>query len=134
MVRSLLCGKRIPKKFWPEAVNWTIYVLNRSPTLAVKDKTPEEAWSGTKPSVSHFNVFGCIGHVHVPDVKRTKLENKSCKYVLFGVSELSKGYRMFDPVKQNIIISRDVIFEKDEQWRWDNKYKEEIAVTWIGEK
>ena len=54
MVRSMLSDKNIPKTFWPEVVNRTIYVLNRCPTLAVKDITPEEAWSGVKPSVDHF--------------------------------------------------------------------------------
>lgn len=43
MVRSMLSVKEIPKEFWPEAVKWSTYVLNRSPTLAVKDVTPEEA-------------------------------------------------------------------------------------------
>ena len=43
MVRSMLSEKQIPKRFWPEAANWTVHVLNRSPTLAVKDMTPEEA-------------------------------------------------------------------------------------------
>nr|GEW75859.1 hypothetical protein [Tanacetum cinerariifolium] len=45
-------------------------VINRCLTSAIKDMTPEEAWSGIKPSVEHFKVFGCIGHVHIPDVKR----------------------------------------------------------------
>ena len=54
MVRSMLTDKNIRKTFWPETVNWTIYVLNKCPTLAVKDITPEEAWSGVKPSVDHF--------------------------------------------------------------------------------
>ena len=67
MVRSMLSNKRIPKSFWLEAVNWSIYVQNRCPTLAVKDITPGEAWSGVKPSVEHFRVFGCIAHVHVPE-------------------------------------------------------------------
>jgi transposase InsO family protein len=30
MVRSMMAGKDIPKEFWPEVVNWAIYVLNRS--------------------------------------------------------------------------------------------------------
>lgn len=54
MVRSMLHAKQIPKTFWPEAVNWTVHVLNRCPTFAVKNRTPEEAWSGIKPSVDHF--------------------------------------------------------------------------------
>ncbi|XP_073264776.1 uncharacterized protein [Populus alba] len=60
----------LPKTFWPEAVKWTFYVLNRCPTLAVKNITPQEAWSGVKPSVEHFRVFGCLAHVHVPAAKR----------------------------------------------------------------
>ncbi|KAJ6972984.1 hypothetical protein NC653_033347 [Populus alba x Populus x berolinensis] len=43
MVRSMLSDKQLPKTFWPEAVNWTFYVLNRCPTLAVKNVTPQEA-------------------------------------------------------------------------------------------
>ena len=39
MVRSMLSEKQVPKNFWPEAVNWTAHVLNRSPTLAVKGVT-----------------------------------------------------------------------------------------------
>jgi transposase InsO family protein len=70
MVRCMLLERKIPKTFWLEAVNWTVYILNRSPTLVVKNQTPEEAWSGSRPSVEYFRVFGCVVHVHVPDVKR----------------------------------------------------------------
>lgn len=100
MVRSMLSAKRIPKTFWPEGVNWTVHVLNRCPTLAVKNKTPEEAWSGLKPSVDHFRVFGCISHVHVPDNKRMKLDAKSFKCILLGVSEECKAYRLLDPISK----------------------------------
>jgi len=43
MVRSMLSARKVPKIFWPEAVVWATHVLNRSPTLFVKDMTPEEA-------------------------------------------------------------------------------------------
>jgi len=128
MVRSMISNKKIPKSFWPEAVNWTVYVLNRSPTLAVKNMTPEEAWSGIKPSVEHFRVFGCVSHVHVPDVKRTKLEDKSFSCVLLGVSKESKAYRLYDPISKRIVVSRDVKFEEDKCWDWDKSYEELITV------
>ncbi|TQE03722.1 hypothetical protein C1H46_010696 [Malus baccata] len=128
MVRCMLSEKQIPKTFWPEAVNWAVYVLNRSPTLAVKGKTPEKAWSGHKPSVDHFRVFGCISHVHIPDSKRVKLDDKSLKCVLMGVSEESKAYRLFDLISQKIIISRDVVFEEDEQWNWDEVYEQAVLT------
>ena len=67
---------RIPKSFWPEAVNWSIHILNRSPTFAIQNMTPEEAWSGRKPAVDHFKIFGCIAYAHIPDEKRKKLDDK----------------------------------------------------------
>jgi hypothetical protein len=39
----MITAKGVPKKFWPEAVLWATYMMNRSPTHAVKDITPEEA-------------------------------------------------------------------------------------------
>ncbi|KAM1556843.1 hypothetical protein PS2_040150 [Malus domestica] len=124
MVRSMLSAKQVPKTFWPEGVNWAVHVLNRCPTLSVKNKTPEEAWNGHKPSVDHFRIFGCIAHAHVPDNKRVKLDDRSLKCILIGVSEESKAYRLFDLVSQKIIISRDVVFEEDKQWVWDDHHKE----------
>jgi transposase InsO family protein len=115
LVRSMLSEKKMPKNFWPEAVNWAIYVLNRSPTLTVKDVTPQEAWSGVKPTAEHFRVFGCISYAHIPDARRTKLTSKSLLCVLLGVSEESKAYRLYDPTSKKIVVSRDVIFEEEKQ-------------------
>lgn len=105
-VRTILTEKGVPKVFWPEAVQWANHVLNRSPTVAIKDMTPEEAWSDRKPDVEHFKIFGCIGHVHVPDQRRTKLDDKSIKCVMLGFSCESKAYSMYDPVEMKIHTSR----------------------------
>jgi len=105
-----------------------VHILDRSPTLAVRNKTPEEVWSGFKPSVSHFRIFGCIFHVHVPDNKRVKLDDKSIKCILLGVSEEFKAYRLFDPISQRIIVSRDVIFQEDQKWNWDDSHTETILA------
>ena len=70
MVRCLLTKSGVSKEFWPEAVNWSVHILNRSPTFVVKNMTLEEAWSGRKPTVDHFRIFGCIAYAHIPDKKR----------------------------------------------------------------
>jgi len=107
------------KTFWPEATKWCVHVLNRSLTKALQDITPEEAWSGVKPSMVYFRVFGCIAHVHTPDQLRVKLDDKSKMCVLLGVTEESKAYRLCDLVKNRIIISRDVVFEERKCWNWE---------------
>ncbi|GKA37146.1 retrovirus-related pol polyprotein from transposon TNT 1-94 [Tanacetum coccineum] len=118
MVRSIMSARKVPKIFWPEAANWCVHVLNRSPTAALENSTPEEKWSGRKPSVSYFRIFGCLAHVHIPKEKRLKLDDRSLRCVLFGVSEESKAYRLYDPVNNKIVVSKDVVFEEEASWNW----------------
>jgi hypothetical protein len=35
---------------------------------------------------------------------------------MFGVSEESKAYRLYNPNTQKIVISRDAVFSEDEGW------------------
>ena len=67
MVRSMLKSKRMPKEFWAEAVQCAIYVQNQCPHAKLDDQTPQEAWSGQKPTISHLKVFGSVAYAHVPD-------------------------------------------------------------------
>ena len=105
MVRSLLARGNIPNNFWPGAVNWSIHVLNKSPTFSVQNRTPEEAWSGQKPAVDHFKNFGCIAYAHVLDEKRKKFDDKGEKCVFLGISECSKAYKLFNPLIKRIVTS-----------------------------
>lgn len=110
--RSMLSGAGLEQKFWAEAVATACYLINRSPTSALVDKTPMEAWSGHKPSLRHLQVFGCEAYAHVPKEKRTKLENKAVKCIFIGYSYGVKGYKLWDPVAQKVIHSRSVIFRE----------------------
>ncbi|KAL3611553.1 hypothetical protein D5086_002573 [Populus alba] len=127
MVHNMLLGKQIPKEIWSEVVNWAIHKLNQSPTSAVKEVTSEEAWSGNKPSVYYFRVFGCIAHVHIPEKRRSKLDDKNEKCIMLGVSEEAKAYRLYNLVSKKVIISSDVVFVENEKWEWE-KSNEEIEV------
>lgn len=128
MVRCLLMEKNVPKHFWAEATTWACHVLNRCVTRALDDKVPEELWSGNKPNVDYFRVFGCIGHTHIPSQNRTKLDPRSHKCVLFGISKESKAYRLYDPVQEKIVISCNVIFEEEKEWDWGKQKEEELVV------
>jgi transposase InsO family protein len=57
MARSMLKSKNLPKEFWAEAVDCAVYLSNRCPSRSVGNKTPQEAWSGYKPSVSHLKIY-----------------------------------------------------------------------------
>ena len=109
-VRSMLIDARLPHKFWAEALSTAVYLRNRSPTKAVEDKTPYEAWSGDRPNVKHLRVFGCIAYAHVPKDERRKLDSKSRKCILLGYGAEIKGYRLYDVERGKVLHSRDVIF------------------------
>ena len=108
--------------------------MNRSPTSAVKEVTPEEAWSGNKPSVHYFRVFGCIAHVHIPDKRRSKLDDKSEKCIMLGVSEESKAYRLYNLVSKKVIISRDIFVENEKWERKRSNEKIEVDVLEWGDE
>lgn len=131
MVRCILNDISVPKEFWPEAARWAAHVLNRSPISIEKNKIPEELWSGKRPIVNYFRIFGSLAHVHVPDQKRKKLDDKSFPCVLIGVSNESKAYRLFNPINSEIIVSRDVVFEEDKGWKWETN-STETQLIWKG--
>ncbi|XP_016702154.1 uncharacterized protein [Gossypium hirsutum] len=93
MARCLLFESKLPSKFWVEVVNTSVYLLNRLPTTAVKEKTPFEAWHDLKPVVSHLKVFGCICYTIIPTEKRTKLDKSFVPGIFVGYSSTNKGYR-----------------------------------------
>ncbi|RVW71674.1 Retrovirus-related Pol polyprotein from transposon TNT 1-94 [Vitis vinifera] len=126
MTRCLLFEKIMPKCFWAEAVNTAVYLLNRLPTKAVKNKTSFEAWYGVKPAVEHLKVFGSLCYTHVPDVKRDKLDYKAEMGIFLGYSSTSKGYRVFNLKTKKIMVSRDIKVDEAAIWNWEKNEIEDV--------
>nr|GEV52976.1 copia-type polyprotein [Tanacetum cinerariifolium] len=74
----------------PQFVDCAVYLLNRCPSRSLDNKTPQEAWNGLKPTVSHLRVFGSIAYVHVSSQRRLKLDDRSEKHVFVGYDKQSK--------------------------------------------
>ncbi|KAL0389945.1 UNVERIFIED_CONTAM: Retrovirus-related Pol polyprotein from transposon TNT 1-94 [Sesamum calycinum] len=98
MARSMLQEKHLPKAFWAEAVYTAVYLLNS------------------------------ICYVHIPTEKRHKLEEKTEKGIFLGYSTQSKGYRIYNLKTKKLIISRDVEFDEDAMWNWDEEKVERQSV------
>ena len=113
--RSMLIHAKMSLKFWAEAVNTAVYLHNRSPTSALKDKTPFESWFGKKPNVSNLKV--CF--VHTPDHLRKKLDPKSRKAVFVGYPLESKGYKVYEVDAKRFTRCRDVVFHENKFHTFD---------------
>jgi len=133
MTRSMLKAKQVPNCFWGEAVQHAIYITNRIPTRALKEVTPYEFYYQRKPNLEHLRVFGSLAYTKVNDSHLRKLNDRSKKTVYFGTESGSKGYRLFDPQNQKIIVSRDVIVDEDSSWSWDIEVKSKpVCFGYIG--
>jgi hypothetical protein len=60
MANCMILSKGLSLQYWAEAINCENYIVNRTPTNALKNITTEESWTKIKPDVSHFRVFGSI--------------------------------------------------------------------------
>ena len=114
MTRAMLSESKLPQSLWAESLSTATYLRNRSPTKAVKGKTPHEAYHGKKPDVGHLRVFGCTAYAHVAKDERKKLDMTARRCVLVGYGTEVKGYRLYDPSSRKVFYSRDVRFNESE--------------------
>ncbi|CAL2259464.1 unnamed protein product [Prunus armeniaca] len=124
MAKSMLHEKGLPYKFWAEAVNTAVYILNRCPSKSLKKVTPFEAYTGRKPGIAHLKIFGSLCYVHVPSTLR---------HIFVGYGLCEKRYKVFDPSSSKIILSRDVLFDENASWKWENTDKSEMRVPMFAE-
>ena len=108
-VRCMLSNAKLPKSFWAEAASTACYLINRSPSTAIEKKTPLEVWSGTPSNYSELRIFGCPAYSHVDN---GKLEPRSLKCIFLGFKPGVKGYKLWCPELEKVIVSRDVIFDE----------------------
>ena len=51
--------------------------------------------------------------------------------MLLGFSEESKGYRLYNPATKKIVVSKDVVFEENKGWSWnENAEHTESELKW----
>ena len=55
-------------------MQYNVQVKNHCPHRVIGMSTPEEAFTGKKPDVSHFKIFGSYVYVHVTKDTKKKLE------------------------------------------------------------
>ena len=118
--RSMIADARLSKIFWGEAVLTATFLINRTPTKAIKNnKTPFELWHNKRPQLKYLRVFGSTVYVH-DKTRQSKFDRKSWKGIMLGYEP--NGYRVWDVESDKIHVVRDVIFD-------EKNYSESRPVT-----
>jgi hypothetical protein len=109
----------------------TIYGQNMIPHQILNNITSEEAFTGVKPKIGHFRIFGCPIYFHVPKEKMCKLDPLGRKGTFVGYNESLKAYRIYIPGQRHIEVSKDVIFEEEIVFQRSRESQMEIDIETI---
>jgi hypothetical protein len=111
--KAMMHDQSLPMILWVEECMTTVYVQNRSSHQILKNITPKESFTGVKPEIGHFRIFGCPVYFHVPKEKRSKLDPSGRKGTFVGYRESLKAYRIYILGQRQIEVSRDVTLEEE---------------------
>ena len=75
-------------------------------------KTPEEAFSGKRPVVGHFRIFGSSVYFHVTKDAWKKFELIAELGIFVGYTDTPHNYRVYLPSRRMTVVHRDVKFDK----------------------
>jgi hypothetical protein len=89
-----------------------VYVKNHFPHRVLGMSTPEEDFTGKKPDVSHFKIFGSSIYVHVTKDARKKLESTAKLGIFLGYTETPHNYCVYFPNSNMIVMRRDIKFDE----------------------
>src|SRR5271169_1936915 len=126
-VRAIIEDAKFPRELWDEIAKTVVYLKNRSPTAALNNLTPYEAWHKRKPNLQHLRILGCTAYVHIPEEKRIKLDSHTMEGQLIGYGG-SNQWKVWIPDRGEhgeIVTSRDVIFDEEKS----GKLMMEIPAT-----
>lgn len=91
-----------------------MYLINRTPSGLLNNKTPYEILFGKAPSFDEMRVFGCLCFAHNQRAKGNKFAPRSRKCVFVGYPNGKKGWKLYDLETGEIFVSRDVKFHEGE--------------------
>ena len=77
--KCVLISARIKHSLRCEAVTTTSYLINRTPSSAIGFKTPQELWSGTKPSIENEFYYKNIQTISSKD----EIDRNACSQTQF---------------------------------------------------
>jgi len=115
--KAMLHDQGLPLHLWAEACNTAVYLQNRSPHRILCMHTPEEAFSGKKPDVSHIRIFGSSVYCHVSKDSRKKLEPTAELGIFVGYTETPHNYLVYMPSLRKTVMRRDVKFDEEKAMR-----------------
>ena len=128
--RAMRTSSKLPTSLWPEITRAAVYLHNRIPRYNYQWKAPYTLFhtflsqrdgivgAERKPEQAHLRVYGCkaFAMTTAAQKKSNRLDRLSPKAwigYLIGYDS-TNIYRIWNPVQNRVILTRDVIFNEEE--------------------
>jgi hypothetical protein len=112
MAITMLDEYKTPDRFWDEAINTACYSINRLYLHRILKKTSYELFTGKKPNVSYFRVFGGKCFILIKNGRKSKFAPKVVEDFLLGYDSNTRAYRVFNKSTGLVEVSCDIVFDE----------------------
>ena len=112
--RVLMFHANLPLRFWGECILGAVYLINRTSSGLLNNKTPYEMLCGKAPTYDEMRVFGCLCFAHNLRAKGNKFAHQGRKCIFLGYPHGKKGWKLFDLETEEFFVSRDVTFYEND--------------------
>ncbi len=125
-MRNMLHAWRLNLNLWGKVTQTSIHVLNRIGSRTHEGVNASELWTRWKPLVGYLKKIGCMTYAFLPKKLRKKLDPKFVNTIFVGYSFTFKACKLSHPLKKQIIICRDVLFQKEDTPKHANNSPEHV--------
>ncbi len=125
---SMVHAQGLNLNLWGEVIQTSIHVLNQVGSRTHEGVIAYELWTRRKLSMGYFKTFGCMTYAFMPKDLKKKLDPKFVKTIFVGYSSTSKAYKLWHPLKKQIIICRDVLFQEEDTPKHANNNHEHVEL------
>lgn len=112
-IRTMLLKENISMYLWIKVAYSNIHLVNSSPIMANKGRTPCKIFMKTKPDLNQIYIFECLYFVGKDITQYHKLEVQSKRRLYLGIDIISMAYRIVLLSHKKILITKDVHFNKN---------------------
>ena len=113
VARALLFQSNIPIVYWSDCICTTIFLINRTPSLLLDNKSLYEILLKKAPDYSFLKSFGCLCYVSTLLKDRNEFSARADRCVFLRYPSGYKGYKDVHLDSNNITITRNIVFHKD---------------------
>lgn len=112
VARSLMFQSKVPITFWGECVLTACFLINRTPSKILQNKSPYERLFSKPPSYDSLKIFGTLCFASTLPSKRHKFSPRATAAVFVGYPAGIKGYKVYDLATKRFFVSRDIVFHE----------------------